>query len=180
MLLPKAILLWANYRIGTWLLRRRNKPMDFLIHPDPRLKQIAEPVDFATETYEELSTIVRKMGNALATASYGGKLGLAAPQIGINKRIIVCQGAVMFNPEWRPAKGQKNIITEGCYSAPKRLFKVERAQYGWAKWQSIAGVWREEKINGLRAIIFQHEVNHLDGICCVDIGTEVKLNENTA
>ncbi len=175
--LPRALWLWGNYRVGSYLLKRRNKPVDFLIHPDPILKLIAEPVDFQKETIEELTAIIRKMGSSLSNASYGGKLGLAAPQIGISKRIAIVQGMVMFNPEWTPSKAPGNDVTEGCYSVPHRLFKVNRAVYGWAKWQSIEGVWRERKLNGLTAIIFQHELDHLNGKCCVDVGEEVKVDK---
>lgn len=180
LLLPKAIFLWARYRIATWLLRKRNKPMDFILHPDPILARVADPVDFEKESYDELSTIVRKMGNALSAASYGGKLGLAAPQIGISKRIAIVEGAVMFNPEWRPSKAPGNTVTEGCYSVPHRLFKVTRAVYGWAKWQSIEGVWREKKLTGLTAIVFQHELDHLNGKCCADVGEEVEAPSRTS
>ena len=173
--LPKATWLWLNYHLASWLLKRRNKPVKFLTHPHPILAKIAEPVDFQKESKDSLVAIVRKMGASLSAASYGGKLGLAAPQIGISKRICIVQGMVMFNPEWNPSKAPGNDVTEGCYSVPHRLFKVNRAVYGWAKWQSIDGVWREKKINGLTAIIFQHELDHLNGKCCADVGEEIKV-----
>jgi peptide deformylase len=174
LLLPKAIYLWLNYKLGVWLLKKRNKPMAFLLHPNPLLKRVAEPVDFEKTSMQDRADVVRKMGNALSGASYGGKLGLAAPQIGINLRVCIVQGAVMFNPEWRPSKAPGNTVFEGCYSVPHKVFKVPRAVYGWAKWQSIEGEWREHKLKGLDAIIFQHELDHLNGICCADVGEEVK------
>lgn len=173
LLIPKALWLWARYNVMVWLLKRRNRPMPILVHPDPKLARIAEPVDFKKESYDELSTIVRKMGNALSSVSYGGKLGLAAPQIGINKRICIVQGAVMFNPHWQPSKAPLNMGFEGCYSVPNREFKVWRAPYGWATWQSIEGVQRSKKMHGQLAVVFQHELDHLDGKCCVDVGEEV-------
>ena len=173
-LLPKAIILWATYRIGKMLINRRNRPMTILIHPDPRLKRISEPVDFNNTNRKQRVTIVRKLGATLAKQGYGMKLGIAAPQIGINLRIIVVRGNVMFNPEWRPSNAPYNQITEGCYSAPKRLFKVNRAPYGWAKWTNIDGKPFEDKLTGIAGIVFQHEVDHLNGNCCVDIGEEIK------
>ena len=156
------------------LLKWRNRPPKFLIHPDPRLKRIAEPIDFEHSTYAMRMQIVRKMNNALGGATYGQRLGLAAPQIGINKRVIICRGNVMFNPTWHPSKAPTNTVIEGCYSVPKKTFEVQRAQYGWSKWTDINGRPMEDKIKGLAAIVFQHEVDHLDGKCCADVGKEIK------
>lgn len=174
LLIPRAIWLWAKYNLAVWLLKKRNKPMPFIHHPDPVLARVADPIDFSKDTPKELSTIVRQMGTALSTAGYGQKLGLAAPQIGISKRICIVQGAVMVNPEWTPSRAPQVKSIEGCYSVPHRRFEVMRDAYGWAKWLSIDGVPREFKLNGTRAIVFQHELNHLDGICCADIGEEIK------
>lgn len=155
------------------LLKIRNRPMDFVTYPDKRLRTPCEPIDFETSTYEERSEIVRKMGNALSSASYGGKLGLAANQIGITKCVAIVQGAVMFNPTWQPAKQQFDYIVEGCYSVPNRQFKVKRDKYGWGTWYDIDGNKKSYKMKGLSAIVFQHEVDHLNGICCCEKGEEV-------
>lgn len=173
LLLPLAFVLWARYNIAVWLIKNRNKPMPIVLHPDPVLSRVADPVDFENESYKDLVAIVRQMGATLKSSSYGDKLGLAAPQIGVSKRICIVQGAVMFNPEWRPSAQPGDRVIEGCYSVPNRLFKVKRDKSGWAKWQSINGVWREQKLNGLRAIIFQHELDHLNGKCCADVGEEI-------
>lgn len=156
----------------------RNKPPKILAYPDERLKRVSAEVDFSKETKEELTEIVRQMGLALRSVGWGQRLGIAAPQIGINKRIMVVQGAVMINPTWTPSKAPGEDMIEGCYSVPGKLYRVPRAKYGWAKWRSIEGQEREFKLNGKDAIIFQHELDHLDGKCCPDVGTpynEVKV-----
>lgn len=173
-LLPKAILFWVIYRIAKLLLKLRNPIPKVLIHPDKRLKRIALPVDFDKTTLIQRTVIIRKMGAALSKQTYGMKLGIAAPQIGINLRVMIVRGNVMFNPEWQPAKAPLESITEGCYSVPYKVFKVPRAKYGWAKWTNIEGRPMESKLSGLPAIVFQHELDHLNGICCADIGEEVK------
>lgn len=173
LLIPRALWLWANYNLGIWLLKKRNKPMSFILHPDPVLARVADPIDFSKDTPEELSKIIRQIGSALSGAGYGQKLGLAAPQIGISKRICVVEGAVMLNPEWTPSRAPQRVSIEGCYSVPHRKFEVMRDAYGWAKWVSIDGVPREFKLNGTRAIIFQHELDHLNGKCCADVGKEI-------
>lgn len=148
--------------------------MSILIHPDRRLKRIAEEVDFNKTTLEERTTMVRKLGAALQSTTWGDKLGIAAPQIGINKRVIVVRGNVMFNPTWKPTDAPSNPITESCYSLPGKLYKVMRAPYGWAKWTNIEGKLFEDKLTGLPAIVFQHEIDHLNGKCCADIGEELE------
>ena len=149
--------------------------MSILVYPDKRLKRIAEPVDFEKVTLEERTKIVRKMGAALGQTQYGMRLGIAAPQIGINLRIMIVRGNVMFNPEWQPTKAPPEQVQEACYSVPKKLFKVPRAPYGWAKWTNIDGKPFEDKLTGLPAIVFQPELDHLDGKCCPDVGEELKL-----
>lgn len=176
--LPKAIFLWARYRIMKKLLDFRNKPMKILIHPDSRLKRIAEPVDFQTTSIEERTDVVRKMGVALNSQKWGQRLGIAAPQIGMNKRVVIVRGNVMFNPEWNPSKAPSDTITEGCYSLPGKTFKVKRAPYGWAKWTNIEGKPFEDKLSGLPAIVFQHEFDHLNGKCCADVGEENTVEES--
>lgn len=101
------------------------------------------------------------------------RLGIAAPQIGINKRVIIVRGNVMFNPEWMPTKAPPETVIEECYSVPGKRFKVSRAPYGWAKWTNIDGKPFEDKLKGLPAIVFQHELDHLDGKCCIDVGEPV-------
>lgn len=161
-------------KFGMRLLKWRNRPPKFLIHPDPRLKRIAEPIDFEHGTRAQRMQIVRKMNNALGGATYGQRLGLAAPQIGINKRVVIVRGNVMFNPTWHPSKAPTNTVTEGCYSVPKKMYNVQRAQYGWAHWIDIDGQPHKGKLKDLAAIVFQHELDHLDGKCCIDVGVELK------
>lgn len=171
--LPRAIFLWATYRIVRILLEWRNKPPKMLIYPDPRLKRIAEPVDFNKIDLKERTAIVRKMGSALAKQDYGMRLGIAAPQIGLNLRVVIVRGNVMFNPEWTPSKTPQNEGQEACYSVPKKVFNVSRVPYGWVKWTNIDGKPMEDKLKGLPAIVFQHELDHLNGLCCIDIGKEI-------
>lgn len=173
----KTLLLYLKYfkvTLATIILKQRNKPMDFVIYPDKRLTTPCKPVDFSKTTYEERSEIVRKMGNALASASYGGKLGLAANQIGIDAQVAIVQGVVVFNPTWEPVKQQIQMSDEGCYSVPGKTFRVKRAKYGWATWRDINNIEHKIKVKGLSAIVFQHEIDHLKGICCAEAGVEIK------
>lgn len=166
-------------KIGASLLKRRNKAPKILQHPDPVLAKVAEPWDFEKDSHEELIAIVRKLGAALRGVNYGDRLGMAAPQIGISKRVMVCQGAVCVNPTWQPPS---HPVTEdgieGCYSVPGKLYSTKRDKYGWATWYSVDGEKREFKLKGKDALVFQHELDHLDGKCCVDIGVEYTPKEH--
>lgn len=148
--------------------------MKILAYGDPRLKRVAEPVDFENTTLKQRTEIVRKMANALRATGHGMQLGLAAPQIGINKRVVIAKGNVLFNPEFVPTKAPKDTFFEGCYSVPGKVFKVPRAPYGWLKWQNIDGKHCEQKLKDINAVVVQHEIDHLNGICCCDVGVEHK------
>ena len=157
------------------LLKERNKPAEILKNGDPRLKQVATKYPLESTTVEERLELVRLLTTTLIAQKYGGHLGIAAPQIGITFRVAIILGHAMFNPEWRPANGIAKIdITEGCYSLPeKELYLVPRDKYGWATWFNIEGKRFEQKLTGLPAIVFQHELSHLDGKCCNDLGRKV-------
>lgn len=169
----KAKVATAEYKVADKLLKKRNKPLPILIHPNPILAQVAKEVDFEKMDFKERTKLVVKMGHALAATGYGMQLGLAAPQIGVSLRVIIVRGNVMFNPSWKPAH-QLEDKTEACYSVPHKMFTVNRARYGWAQWQDINGVWHNNiKITGDAAHVFQHELDHLNGKCCIDTGKEI-------
>jgi peptide deformylase len=171
--LPKIIFVLIMSHIIKAIIFLRNRPKKFVKYPSRKLKRIAEPIDLTKK--KQIASIVRKMNATLQRAGYGEKLGIAAPQIGINKRIIIVSGAVMINPEWHPTNAPKDTFIEACYSVPGRFFKVDRAPYGWAKWYSIDGILRDYKLLKMDAVIFQHELDHLNGMCCADVGIEIKL-----
>ena len=111
------------------------------------------------------------MNSTITNQRWGQRLGIAAPQVGISKRMFIALGKLYINPEWTPTRAPKEIVEEGCYSIGHgKTYKVPRAKYGWAKWQNIQGEWMESKIRGLEAVVFQHELDHLDGKCCCDTG----------
>ena len=164
----------AKGKIGEVLLKHRNKASEIRVYPDPVLKEVARAWNFEEDKREDLIEIVRKLGASLKNVHYGDKLGMAAPQIGISRRVFICQGAVCVNPTWTPpSAGLLEEVTEGCYSVPNKLYKTKRNKYGWASWYSVEGEKRSFKLKGLDAIVFQHELDHLDGKCCCDIGVEI-------
>lgn len=147
-----------------------------LLYPDPHLSAPNEFVDFSKTTREDRVEILQRLNAALNAQEWGGRLGIAAPQIGLNLRVCVVAGIPMFNPTFTPPKHNPMVkMVEGCYSLSRNdLYEVERFKYGWVKWYDVDGVYHDVKYNGIKAIIAQHEISHLDGKCCNQLGTPCK------
>jgi peptide deformylase len=134
--------------------------------PDPILQQKAEPV---TEFNQELETLVEDMFESMYDAQ---GIGLAAPQIGVSKRITVIDLSnkakpedklVLINPEITFTEG-KQFSEEGCLSLPEVREKVKRAAKVKVRAQNVKGEWFETEGEELLARCFLHEIDHLDGI----------------
>jgi peptide deformylase len=143
-----------------------------LLHPDPRLKQVAAPVDDLTD---ELRDLARDM---LETMYDAPGIGLAAPQVGLGHRLIVLdcvkeEGAtprplVMFNPEIMAASDEVSTYEEGCLSIPDHYAEVKRPAEVSVRWIDETGAERSEDMAGLWATCVQHEIDHLDGTLFID------------
>ena len=135
-------------------------------YPEPVLQQPGEPV---TEFDGELRGLVADMFET-TYASQG--IGLAAPQVGVSKRITVidlsmgkdpAQKLVLINPEIVSREG-KQYEEEGCLSFPDIREKVVRAAKIRIRAQDERGKWFEMDAEELLSRCFQHEIDHLDGI----------------
>jgi peptide deformylase len=134
--------------------------------PDPILQRPSDPV-IAFDG--ELSWLVDDMFESMYVA-HG--IGLAAPQIGIPKRLTVidlsfqktpADKIVLINPEVVTREG-KIYEEEGCLSLPDIREKVARAAKVKIRAQDVRGNWFERDADDLLARAFQHEIDHLDGI----------------
>lgn len=115
------------------------------------------------------------MYRTLQSQKYGDKLGIAANQAGYTYRVAICYGRFIVNPVFTPTKMPPVQFMESCYSLEDgAVYEVDRAKYGWLKWQDAKGEWHEEKVKGVLAIVVQHELNHLDGILCHKNGKKVE------
>ncbi len=141
-----------------------------LTYPDPILKKKAVPVAVINDTTREL---VRDMAETMYDAQ---GVGLAAPQIGVSQRIIVIDVSqrderpeliVCINPMFVHAEGE-SYEEEGCLSVPKYAANVHRHASVVVKALNLDGEEVSYKAEGLLAIAFQHEIDHLDGILFVD------------
>jgi peptide deformylase len=140
-------------------------------YPDPILKEKAKPV---TKFNERL----HKLLDDMAETMYDAKgVGLAAPQVGISKRVIVVDdgnGLIeVVNPELVDMKGEQLSPPEGCLSIPGLLGVVRRAYQLRVKGQDRYGRPFEMEAEDYLARIFQHEVDHLNGILFIDIAERV-------
>jgi len=139
-------------------------------YPDPVLKKVATPV---TEFDESL----RQLANDMAETMYAAPgVGLAAPQVGISKRLTVidcsardeaAQLLVLVNPEIIDREGE-TCEEEGCLSVPEYYAKVNRSASVKVRFQDLDERTHTIEASGLTAIACQHEIDHLDGILFVD------------
>lgn len=135
-------------------------------YPDPILQK---PTELVTEFNEELQTLVDNMFESMY--HYQG-IGLAAPQVGVSKRLAIVdlslgkdpeQKIVLVNPEIIVSEG-KQFEEEGCLSFPEIREKVTRAFHVRVKAQNTKGEWFEREAEELLSRCFQHEIDHLDGM----------------
>jgi peptide deformylase len=147
------------------------------------LRQVADPV--ADATAPEIKALVAEMEASLAEA---GGIGLAAPQIGVSRRVILVSVprarvgedpddgplalTALVNPVITPVDDSRAAGWEGCLSIPGLRGEVER----WCRVRLIAttpeGRPVDTVMSGMRARVLQHEVDHLDGILYVDRMTD--------
>ncbi len=134
------------------------------------LRKKAEPIGEITEE-------IRRLGQEMLEAMYQeGGVGLAAPQVGISKRIIVLDGTpvdpaikpmILINPEILERKGEETG-REGCLSLPGIEVDVKRAKEIRLRAKSAEGKILDFEAKGFFARIIQHETDHLNGILLLD------------
>ncbi|WP_299442553.1 peptide deformylase [uncultured Rhodospira sp.] len=151
--------------------------LPIVVAPDPRLKRKAEPV---AAVDAEIATL---MDNMLETMYAAPGIGLAAPQVGVLKRVIVVdvaregeapQPLRMANPEviWR--SDEMNVHEEGCLSLPDMYEDVTRPARVRVRYLDRDNQAREIDADGLLATCVQHEIDHLNGTLFVDYLSTIK------
>jgi len=143
---------------------------NILTYPDPELKKKSAPVTVINEKTREL---IRDMAETMYDAP---GVGLAAPQIGVHQRIVVIDVSandeapeliVAINPVIIHAEGE-SYEEEGCLSVPKYAANVRRHERVVVKALNLEGEEITCKAEGLLAVAFQHEIDHLDGVLFID------------
>lgn len=130
---------------------------------DPVLQKVTEPYNF--ETDGDPTELVKSMTRIMFE---NNGIGLAAPQVGVSKRLFIMGNSdklfVCINPYIVVGEGEERDI-EGCLSFPNLWLRVLRKQRITVKYQTMTGETVEQVLEGLIARVFQHELDHLDGIC---------------
>ena len=140
-------------------------------YPDKILRVKCSPVEIVDD---KIRSILSDM--AFTMHSYNG-IGLAAPQIGIDKQIAVVdigEGLIsLINPEIIDKNG-RSAIEEGCLSLPEILLKVKRADS--VKVKALDGTEKEVTIDakGLLSTVIQHEIDHVNGTLIIDYSNFIK------
>ena len=143
-----------------------------LIHPDPRLKKLCDPV-------AEITPDMGKLAEDMLQTMYDAPgIGLAAPQIGVTKRLIVMdcvkgedqppRPIAMFNPVITWSSEELSTYEEGCLSIPDQYAEVQRPAEVRVTWTGLDGKSHEEQFAGLWATCVQHELDHLNGKLFID------------
>lgn len=142
------------------------------IYPDSTLRQTCEPVE---RFDSELRGLVDEM---LVLMQSNSGIGLAAPQVGILKRLFVCELEDRFlciiNPRIRNAKGQSEMV-EGCLSLPGIHVRVTRSNQLLVRCYDLRGRRTRFKMSGLWARVAQHELDHLKGVLICDYGESLDV-----
>lgn len=144
-----------------------------LIHPHPGLRRLCE-----TAGYLDVATQRALAADLFVTMYHAGGRGLAAPQLGVSRRVFVMdagwkQGApapmLMLDPEILQSSDTRTTETEICLSIPDRAFSVSRPGDITAQWYDLHGVRHRKGLSGDEARIFQHECDHLSGRLVLDL-----------
>jgi peptide deformylase len=144
-----------------------------LIHPDPRLKKVCDPVPEITSDVQALARIM------LHTMYDAPGIGLAAPQIGVNARMLVMDCAkpddgeeakpmCLINPEIIWSSEETGEYEEGCLSIPDVFANVTRPLAVKVRFLDQEGAAKEGTFDGIWATCVQHEIDHLNGKLFID------------
>ena len=141
-----------------------------LIHPDPRLKKLCDPVT-------EITAEVRQLASDMLETMYDAPgIGLAAPQVGVTRRLMVMdcikegtpEPMVLINPSVIWGSEDLTVYEEGCLSIPDQYADVKRPAEVRVQWTDLDGVAQERQFAGIWATCVQHEIDHLNGKLFID------------
>jgi peptide deformylase len=145
--------------------------------PDPILRKVAKPVERVDEALRRL------MDDMLASMYDAPGIGLAAPQVGISRRLIVMdpahdeepkQALIMVNPEIIARGEELRLHEEGCLSIPDVTAEVERPARTRVRFVDRHGKPGEVELEGIWSTLVQHEIDHLNGVLFIDYLSRLK------
>ena len=153
--------------------------LKIIIAPDPRLLEVSKPVK---EVNNDIKNLLEDM---LQVMYRSNGIGLAAPQVGILKRLVVMdcsekntkkEPLKFVNPEILSLSSDKSEFEEGCLSLPTQYAKVERPSNIEVEYKDENGNKYRKSFSGIEATCLQHEIDHLNGKLFVDHISKLKKN----
>ena len=153
--------------------------LKIIIAPDSRLLEVSKPVK---EVNNDIKNLLEDM---LQVMYRSNGIGLAAPQVGILKRLIVMdcsdkntkkEPLKFVNPEILNLSSDKSEFEEGCLSLPTQYAKVERPSNIEVEYKDENGNKYRKSFSGIEATCLQHEIDHLNGKLFVDHISKLKKN----
>lgn len=153
--------------------------LNVVCHPDAVLRQVAQPV---TEITPEILALLDDMVDTMYDEE---GIGLAAPQVGVSKRVIVIDVEAkeegkplhpvkMINPEIISVSETQTVLEEGCLSLPEMRVEVSRPDKVKFRYTDVHGIVQEVDAEDLLAKCIQHEIDHLDGKLIFDYLSPLK------
>ena len=154
--------------------------LKLITHPNPILEQELKEFDFVNpviDPHQLEEDMVKLMWE-------NNGIGLAANQVGIDARVFtimtrnlqgVTEPFAVFNPKIIAVSNEEEQGEEGCLSFPGMWLMVKRPAWIRAEYQDSDGNTHEVKMDGYLSKCFQHEYDHLEGICFVDRVSQMKL-----
>ena len=151
--------------------------LEIVTLPDPILRSVAAPV-------ERVDAALRRLAADMLEAMYEAPgIGLAAPQVGVSRRLIVVDVSekdgdrnplVLINPQIVRLADELRSYEEGCLSIPDVKVEIERPSGLTVRYLDRDGRPQELVADGLLATAIQHEVDHLDGRLIIDFLSRLK------
>jgi peptide deformylase len=145
--------------------------------PDPVLRKKAAPIERVDAALLQLAQ------DLLATMYNAPGIGLAAPQVGILRRLIVMdpsrdvepkQPLIMVNPVILEPGNEMRTHEEGCLSIPEFTAEIERPASARVSYIDEEGKSREKTLEGIWSTLVQHEIDHLNGVLFIDYLSRLK------
>ena len=150
--------------------------LDVVTYPQATLRKMSEPI---TEISQDIRDLIRDMRETMYSSR---GIGLAAPQVGVNQKVIVVD-VTIYQPEQKPfalinpeiVSGEGEVeSTEGCLSVPDVLETVKRKEKVTVRGLNEEGEQVEIEATGMLAICLQHEIDHLNGMTIVERLSPIK------
>ena len=151
--------------------------LPIIVLPDPILRKESAPIERIDASLKRLAD------NMFATMYDAPGIGLAAPQIGVSRRLIVMDPArdeeaktplIMVNPEILSRGPEMRVHDEGCLSIPDITAEVERPALTRVAFLDLEGKKQEIELEGIWSTLVQHEIDHLNGVLFIDYLSRLK------